>query len=145
MALIESIAAVSTSLQSWLTSLSKRNEKLDAAHRDAVEAISAALVSTIKHLADLRDKPRATAKRAPLSRKEETLAHMWMQAANRCRSIDRSLSDLLWLKGVYWSDPRGWNASELDNARISLDNVKTLARRLLAAPRATLDKRTQKK
>lgn len=62
---------------------------------------------------------------------EALLAKLWHTAAVAMRRFDSDLTDRLYLKGTYWTEPAAWTNDDVKNARITLDEMHEICRQLL--------------
>jgi hypothetical protein len=122
---IDTVMKVSEGIKGWFTEAAQRPDKLDDLHSQAIGATNEALAATLAIFADVREGIAADRER------EEQVGRLWLTAAEKCQRIDVKIAEIWQMKGLYWSDPAGWSANDLDRARTSLDNARRLARDLL--------------
>lgn len=109
-------------VKTWL--LSRRGSPPDS----AVEAVLRAVNETSRYIAD------STAIRRRSRADEVALVRLWQQAALELRRTDPALSRRLQMKAEYWADPSSWTEREIARADIYLDDIKRIARQMLAHP-----------
>lgn len=59
------------------------------------------------------------------------LSDIWLDAAKAVRELDKDLYNRLLMKAEYWSNPEEWDNQKVDNARISLLEIKRDSRAFL--------------
>jgi len=63
--------------------------------------------------------------------REEELSRTWIEVSQELCIVDLELAKRCELKARYWADPVGWSAPELENAHITIYEMRAALHKLL--------------
>jgi hypothetical protein len=68
---------------------------------------------------------------------ESNLVSAWHTAASSLYGVNQSLAELCYLKGEHWKKPSALTSTEIDDAGLSIDQIKIAIEKLLFPTRFT--------
>lgn len=112
-------------LINWLKTAGEGRRQNREEYKKALLIIYMAANETKSYIASLKRRKN------PDLERERKLSQLWREASVELREIDRDFAQRCLLKSDYWADPTSWSNEDIDNARISINEVFNRAKELL--------------
>lgn len=112
---IQSLMSIFNGALAWAKAYGDESNRHDEQYENALLAVYAATTETKNYISTLnetRDKE-----------KERKLSELWYKAGIRLRKFNHDLAERCVIKADYWADPTKWSSPQIEEARITLENI----------------------